>query len=307
MKKAWHQGLILTIAAATLVSCTQENVMGESTPQVTNHTISLTFFEQSMSDMGGGSRANSGASLADCHAFSELAVALIPVGKEEGTGYIIRQDSLEEDFGKVAMQVPAGDYHLVAVAANINLTSDKHIDIKSCSEVHFPSDTPTDMVYAYKDITVKSSVSEQSFSTAMTRGVSALVLQATELTPLYVTSEEIEIKGGCGNIFNPSTGACKEETPITRTIAIDAKKYQTKTLFFTTYVFLKDPDVGSIQVSAIAKDKNGKVLRSINFNDVHLVRGKITTYTGRLFSNDNNATFTVDNPKWENSGYDVEF
>lgn len=46
MKKAWHQGLIVTFAAATLVSCTQESVMGESTPQVTNTSISLTFFEQ---------------------------------------------------------------------------------------------------------------------------------------------------------------------------------------------------------------------------------------------------------------------
>ena len=307
MKKAWHQGLIVTIAAATLVSCTQESVMGESTPQVTNTSISLTFFEQSMIDIGGRTRANSGTALQACHAFSELEVALIPVGKEVGAGYIIRQDSLGEDFGKVAMQVPAGDYHLVAVAANINLKSDKHIDIKSCSEVHFPDDSPTDMVYAYKDITVKSSVSEQSFSTAMTRGVSALILQATEYTPLYVASEEIEIKSGCGTVFNPSTGTCKEETPVTRIIPIDAKKYQNKTLFFTTYVFLKEADLENIQVSAITKNKNGKVVRSLSFDDVHLVKGKKTTYTGKLFSNGNNATFTVDTPQWEKSGYDVDF
>lgn len=66
MKKAWHQGLIVTFAAATLVSCTQESVMGESTPQVTNTSISLTFFEQSMSDIGGRTRANSGTALQAC-------------------------------------------------------------------------------------------------------------------------------------------------------------------------------------------------------------------------------------------------
>ncbi len=162
-----------------------------------------------MSDIGGRTRANSGTALQACHALANCKWPWYPVNKT-GAGYIIRQDSLEEDFGKVAMQVPAGDYHLVAVAANINLKSDKHIDIKSCSEVHFPDDSPTDMVYAYKDITVKSSISEQSFSTAMTRGVSALILQATEYTPLYVASEEIEIKSGCGTVFNPSTGTCKK-------------------------------------------------------------------------------------------------
>ena len=72
MKKAWHLGLSPTIAAATLVSCTQESVMGESTPQVTNPSISLTFFEESMSDIGGRTRANSGTALQACHAFSEL-------------------------------------------------------------------------------------------------------------------------------------------------------------------------------------------------------------------------------------------
>ena len=154
---------------------------------------------------------------------------------------------------------------------------------------------------------MKSSVSEQSFSTAMTRGVSALILQATEYTPLYVASEEIEIKSGCGTVFNPSTGTCKEETPVTRIIPIDAKKYQTKTLFFTTYVFLKEADLKNIQVSAITKNKDGKVVRSLSFDDVHLVKGKKTTYTGKLFSNDNNATFTVDTPQWEKSGYDVDF
>ena len=63
----------------------------------------------------------------------------------------------------------------------------------------------------------------------------------------------------------------------------------------------------NIQVSAITKNKDGKVVRSLSFDDVHLVKGKKTTYTGKLFSNDNNATFTVGTPQWEKSGYDVDF
>ena len=307
MKKASHLGLILTIAAITLVSCTQESVMGESSPQVTNPTVSLTFFEQSMSDIGSESRANSSTPLMACHTFSELEVALIPVGKESEAGYIIRQDSLEEDFGKVSLQVPAGDYHLVAVAAKTKMPFDGRIDIKSVTEVRFPNNIPTDMVYIYKDIKVESSISKQSFNAALTRGISSFVLQAKDYPKASVAAEAIEIKGAGGTVFNPSTGTCKEEEVITREIGIDGKRYQSTILHFTVYVVLKSPDVKNVEITAKTKDKDGKVLRSLSFNDVHLLQGKRTLYAGSVFTNDNSIDFTVKNAEIEDSGYSMNF
>lgn len=300
-------GLVLTIAATILVSCTQESVMGESSPQVTNPTISLTFFEQSMSDIGAGSRAGSTTPLLACHTFSELEVALIPVGKESEAGYVIRQDSLEEDFGKVSLQVPAGDYHLVAVAAKTKMPFTDRIDIKSTTEVRFPNNVPTDMVYVYKDIKVESSISKQSFNSAMTRGVAAFVLQATDYPTASVNSEEIEILGAGGSVFNPSTGTSKETEDIKRSIEIDGKRYQSSILHFTAYLFLKSADVENVEITSKIKDKDGKILKSLSFDDVHLVLGKKTTYTGKIFTNDNTLDFTVSNAQIEDSGYSKNF
>ena len=307
MGKSSNLGLVLAIGAAFLVSCTQESVMGESTPQVTNPTISLTFFEQSMSDIGAGSRAGSTTPLLACHTFSELEVALIPVGKESEAGYVIRQDSLEEDFGKVSLQVPAGDYHLVAVAAKTKMPFTDRIDIKSTTEVRFPNNVPTDMVYVYKDIKVESNISKQSFNSAMTRGVAAFVLQATDYPTASVYSEELEIRGAGGSVFNPSTGTCKETEVITRSIEVDGKRYQGYILHFTAYLFLKSPDVENVEITSRIKDKDGMVLKSLSFDDVHLILGKKTQYTGKIFTNDNSFDFTVSNAQIEDSGYSKNF
>lgn len=41
MKKAFTSGMILFLAMTTMVSCTQENVMFETTPQVKNQEVRL--------------------------------------------------------------------------------------------------------------------------------------------------------------------------------------------------------------------------------------------------------------------------
>ena len=48
MKKAFTSGMILFLAMTTMVSCTQENVMFETTPQVKNQEVRFCFFESSI-------------------------------------------------------------------------------------------------------------------------------------------------------------------------------------------------------------------------------------------------------------------
>ena len=62
---------------------------------------------------------------------------------------------------------------MVAVAAVTPMPLDNRITIKSATEVRFPNDQVTDMVYAYKDITVSPQVSNQNFDATLSRGVSA--------------------------------------------------------------------------------------------------------------------------------------
>ncbi len=291
--------------------------MNESS-QVINHEVSISFFEKSIEDISSFSgasaarlhstRADKETSLAACHRFSELEVALIPFESENDLRYVIRQDSLDEDFGKVSFNVPTGSYHMVAIAAKtaMPLTSGR-ISIKSISEARFANNKVTDMVYAYKDIIVSSEKNNQSFDASLIRGVSAFVLSSTINTPENISSESIELTGGCGVVFNPSTGKCKSEETVAYSAEWNPRKYKYDTLYFTVYTLLTDDDVKNIHVKSQAKDKNGKVIKECNFTDVHLVKGKQTRYSGNFFNNTSSATFTVTSAQFGDSGYSKDF
>ena len=308
-------GLLVSILLL-LGSCSKEDVMNESS-QVINHEVNISFFEKSIEDLSTVSdyssarlhstRADKATSLPACHRFSELEVALIPIESENDSGYVIRQDSLDENFGKVSFDIPAGSYHMVAIAAKTEMPFTDRISIKSISEARFANNKVTDMVYAYKDIIVSSEKSNQSFDASLTRGVSAFVLSSTINTPVNVASETIELTGGCGVVFNPSTGKCKSEETVVYNVSLNSPKYKFYRLFFTVYTLLSDDDVENIHAKSQAKDKNGKVIKECNFTDVHLVKGKQTCYEGNFFDNTSSSSFTVSGASLDDSGFSKHF
>ena len=315
MNRIKSMGLLVSILLL-LGSCSKEDVMNESS-QVINHEVNISFFEKSIEDLSTVSdyssarlhstRADKATSLPACHRFSELEVALIPIESENDSGYVIRQDSLDENFGKVSFDIPAGSYHMVAIAAKTEMPFTDRISIKSISEARFANNKVTDMVYAYKDIIVSSEKSNQSFDASLTRGVSAFVLSSTINTPVNIASETIELTGGCGVVFNPSTGKCKSEETVVYNVSTNSPKYQFYKLFFTVYTLLTDDDVENIHAKSQAKDKNGKVIKECNFTDVHLVKGKQTCYEGNFFDNTSSSSFTVSNASLDDSGFSKHF
>lgn len=315
MNRIKSMGLLVSILLL-LGSCSKEDVMNESS-QVINHEVNISFFEKSIEDFSTVSdyssarlhstRADKATSLPACHRFSELEVALIPIESENDSGYVIRQDSLDENFGKVSFDVPAGSYHMVAIAAKTEMPFTDRISIKSISEARFANNKVTDMVYAYKDIIVSSEKSNQSFDASLTRGVSAFVLSSTINTPVNIASETIELTGGCGVVFNPSTGKCKSEETVVYNVSTNSPKYQFYKLFFTVYTLLSDDDVENIHAKSQAKDKNGKVIKECNFTDVHLVKGKQTCYEGNFFDNTSSSSFTVSGASLDDSGFSKHF
>lgn len=315
MNRIKSMGLLVSILLL-LGSCSKEDVMNESS-QVINHEVNISFFEKSIEDLSTVSdyssarlhstRADKATSLPACHRFSELEVALIPIESENDSGYVIRQDSLDENFGKVSFDIPAGSYHMVAIAAKTEMPFTDRISIKSISEARFANNKVTDMVYAYKDIIVSSEKSNQSFDASLTRGVSAFVLSSTINTPVNVASETIELTGGCGVVFNPSTGKCKSEETVVYNVSTNSPKYRFYRLFFTVYTLLTDDDVENIHAKSQAKDKNGKVIKECNFTDVHLVKGKQTCYEGNFFDNTSSSSFTVSGASLDDSGFSKHF
>lgn len=315
MKKAFTSGMILFLAMTTTVSCTQENVMLETTPQVKNQEVRFCFFESSIVPIGQDEESNlartradgSKQSLKDAKLYTDLQVCLIPKGDETTAGYTVRQENWDDKFGNVSLQVPAGEYTLVAVAAKTDLQQEERIEVKSRYEMTFANNIVRDMAYTLQDIKVESGSKAVTQNVSLKRAVSCFKLQATDIMPLTSKNQEITISGSCGTVFNPSTGFCKEKATITRNISLEAKAHQERSIYYTLYTLLTDKDVTDIHITATAKDKEGKVIKTVSFDNVHLVIGKKTTYTGPIFTYPSNMSFTVNQPEIPTSGYDKKF
>lgn len=316
MKKAFTSGMILFLAMTTTVSCTQENVMLETTPQVKNQEVRFCFFESSIVPIGQDEESNlartradgSEKSLKDAKLYTDLQVCLIPKGDETTAGYTVRQENWDDKFGNVSLQVPAGEYTLIAVAAKTDLQQEKRIEVKSRYEMTFANNIVRDMAYTLQDIKVESGSKAVTQNVSLKRAVSCFELQATDIMPLTTKTQEITISGSCGTVFNPSTGFCKEKATITRNFSLEAKEHQERIIYYTLYTLLTDKDVTDIHITATAKDKEEKIIKTISFDNVHLVIGKKTTYTGPIFTYPaNNMSFTVNQPEIPASGYDKKF
>lgn len=315
MKKAFTSGMILFLAMTTTVSCTQENVMLETTPQVKNQEVRFCFFESSIVPIGQDEESNlartradgSKQSLKDAKLYTDLQVCLIPKGDETTAGYTVRQENWDDKFGNVSLQVPAGEYTLVAVAAKTDLQQEERIEVKSRYEMTFANNIVRDMAYTLQDIKVESGSKAVTQNVSLKRAVSCFELQATDIMPLTSKTQEITISGSCGTVFNPSTGFCKEKATITRNFSFEAKEHQKTGFHYTLYTLLTDKDVTDIHITATAKDKEEKVIKTVSFDNVHLVIGKKTTYTGPIFTYPNNMSFTIDQPEIPASGYDKKF
>lgn len=307
--------MILFLAMTTTVSCTQENVMLETTPQVKNQEVRFCFFEKSIVPIGQDEESNlartradgSKQSLKDANLYTDLQVCLIPKGDETTAGYTVRQENWDDKFGNVSLQVPAGEYTLVAVAAKTDLQKEERIEVKSRHEMTFANNIVRDMAYTLQDIKVESGSKAVTQNVSLKRAVSCFELQATDIMPLTTKTQEITISGSCGTVFNPSTGFCKEKATITRNFSFEAKEHQKTGFHYTLYTLLTDKDVTDIHITATAKDKEEKVIKTISFDNVHLVIGKKTTYTGPIFTYPANMSFTVNQPEIPASGYDKKF
>ena len=315
MKNVFTSGMILFLAMTTMVSCTQENVMLETTPQVKNQEVRFCFFESSIVPIGQDEESNlartrangSEKSLKDAKLYTDLQVCLIPKGDETTAGYTVRQENWDAEFGNVSLQVPAGEYTLVAVAAKTDLQQEERIEVKSRYEMTFANNIVRDMAYTLQDIKVETGSKAVTQNVSLKRAVSCFELQATDIMPLTTKTQEITISGSCGTVFNPSTGFCKEKATITRNFSIEAKEHQERSIHSTLYTLLTDKDVTDIHITATAKDKEEKVIKTVSFDNVHLVIGKKTTYTGPIFTYPNNMSFTVNQPEIPASGYDKKF
>ena len=323
MKKYFTKSLWLIIAALLVVSCSKEDGVMDSSSRSDKLEVSFNFFEKSISEIE--SRAGTAdvaqeaspwitradtdgkKNLSECKQITELEVALFPEGKD--TMYLVTQFSTDKNFGQVKLYVPRGNYKMVAIAAATdNPSKDNKVSIKSKTEVVFPKNVVTDMFYTYQDIAVKDREESQNYDCILKRGVTVLELNSRqEPCPDYMKSFKYTITGNCGNVFNPTTGHCLQKTTLTRIYDISGDQLTGKRFFFSIYFFLGKDDVTDIQLTTQSIDTEDKVVKNLSFENVHMVKGKMTIYKGPFLSTHSAASFIIDSPTIPNSGFGTEF
>lgn len=248
MKKFLTKSLWLIIAALLVVSCSKEDGVMDSSSRSDKLEVSFNFFEKSISEIESRAgtadvaqaaspwitRADTGGTknLSECKQITELEVALFPEDKD--TMYLVTQFSTDKNFGQVKLYVPRGNYKMVAIAAATDKPSeDNKVSIKSTTEVVFPKNVVTDMFYTYQDIAVKDREESQNYDCILKRGVTVLQLNCRqEPCPDYMKSFKCTITGNCGNVFNPTTGHCLQETTLTRIYDISGDQLTGKKNYF---------------------------------------------------------------------------
>lgn len=307
MKNFRSIGLMLVFVASLLVGCTSDNVMTGSS-QVENQEVVFNLFEHSISGLETRGDGSENKALADCGLFSELELALVPKGGTMESAYYFRQDDSMEGFGQMKLQVPAGTYQLVIVAANTPkpINTKNRIDIKSLTEVDFPNNQVSDMAYCYQEVTVASKTGKtQTIDCVLKRAVACVTLETTDKVLDNLKSFSINISGNCGNVFNPSTGHCLATSPIIK--EANVSKLAGKGLTLDIYVLLGEDEVSDVSLSTTATDTDGKVIKSTSFQDVHLFAGKRTTYKGPFFSYTNKFSVSVTEADITDSGFSKVF
>ena len=323
MKKYFTKSLWLIIAALLVVSCSKEDGVMDSLSRSDKLEVSFNFFEKSISEIE--SRAGTAGvaqaaspwitraetdvkkNLSECKQITELEVALFPEDKD--AMYLVTQFSTDKNFGKVKLYVPRGNYKMVAIAAATDKPSeDNKVSIKSKTEVVFPNNKVTDMFYTYQDIAVKDGEERQNYDCILKRGVTVLQLNCREEPcPDYMKSFKYTITGNCGNVFNPSTGHCLKQATLTKTYDISDDRFTAKRFSFSIYFFLGADDVKDITLTTQSIDTEDKVVKNLSFENVHMVKGKMTIYKGPFLSTHSAASFIIDSPTIPDSGFGTEF
>lgn len=323
MKKYLTKSLWLIIASLLVVSCSKEDGVMDSSSRSDKLEVSFNFFEKSISEIESRAgtadvaqaaspwitRADTGGkkNLSECKQITELEIALFP--EDKNTMYLVTQFSTDKNFGQVKLYVPRGKYTMVAIAAATdNPSKDNKVSIKSKTEVVFPKNEVTDMFYTYQDIVVKDREESQNYDCILKRGVTVLELNSRqEPCPAYMKSFKYTITGNCGNVFNPSTGHCLKKTTLTRIYDISGDQLTGKRFFFSIYFFLGANNVSDITLTTQSIDTEDKVVKNLSFENVHMEKGKRTTYKGPFLTTHSSASFIIDSPTIPDSGFGTEF
>lgn len=246
------------IAAISLTSC-EKTIIGD------DGNVVLTF-------SASGTPTRGTVAIGDY--FTKLNVMLF---NEDGTKYwdkVRTQYSTDENFGQMAVSLPAGEYIVVAVGHS----SVKSASIKSLEMVQFTAsqgEKLTDTFCACQHITVGDEPEQHALTMSRMTSMVQFVFTDEEI-PASLTHVKFDYSGGSAN-FNPTTseGCTKSNQSETRPVSAN-DTYQVFTFPYLSYT-------GTLKVTISALTSDGTVIKKKTLDNVPATRNRITTYTGPLF------------------------
>ncbi len=298
MLKTLRMGLTLTCASLLFVGCNKEEAMTSS--QVEYQDVNISFFDATIEQIGTPTTRGEGDE-ALSKFFQRLDVALIPEVKIADETYTASQTYTDENFGKVSMRVPTGNYTLVGVANG----RDKQANIKSAESVTFQDGLIGDVGYIVQNITVNTS-NPTAAACGLKRAVALFRIKCTDVLPETAKRVVIKMDKNVAFTFNPTTGYCSS-TNTTFTYTVNKEEGEDRTnREFDVYTFLTGDKV-TTNVTVTVYDESKNVLNTMQFNDVTLQQNHKTTYTGQLFSAGSSMDFTFTDGELTSGDFDQEF
>lgn len=214
--------------------------------------------------------------------FTKLNVMLF---NDDGTKYFDKvrtQYSTDEDFGQMALTLPAGEYTVIAVGHS----SAKSATIKSPEMVQFTASEGQKLTdtFCYEGTVTVGDESEQHALT-MNRVAAMVRFQFTDdEIPAALTHIKFDYTGGSAN-FNPTTseGTTKSTQSETRPVSADDQ--------YRIFTFPYQSATGTLKITLSALTADGTVIKKRTLESVPITRNRITTFTGPLFT-DGDGTIT---------------
>lgn len=203
--------------------------------------------------------------------------------------YIIKQDTLDRNFGSISQKIRFGTYKLVVVG-NKGGTDIKGYTVTSAELVQTSSGKVGDTFCYIGDLKVDAD-SESTVNVTLKRAVSRLEIRSTDIpTQKVVGASQLKLTlAGAGNKLNPTTGLAIETTPLNLTF--DLK--DGKTIGVAAYMFLPT-DPATISVKAEILDASSKVLFTRTFENLEIKINRKLVFSGEFFSSQNTINLDID-------------
>lgn len=188
----------------------------------------------------------------------------------------VSQDKDDDDFGSVALNLPAGKYRIVALAHN-GIKSATMTDLEN---IKFYNNKMTDTFYYSEEIDINSETTKQL---EMHRAVAAFCFVVKEKTPSTVKQMKFYYTGGSSTLDGKSgTGCVKSKQTEIRDVPSSA---YTGASEYMVYTFPRT-DSETLKMTVTALSESGKTIKEQTFEGVPVTLNQITQYSGNFFDSE---------------------